>query len=342
MFAIHIASCLVDIKRSVLLFDVVNALIKKYPDHPMYIGFDIVGMEHSNSAILHPLIDNNKNIHCFTHLNGLGYSWNHPWTLHNYNIVLQIEDDWSIGSLDANFVNQIFSDEKMIDTPSLFILNPLKEILSTIFNRHESKLFILDSTKPIQKNYIHIFSNHPHFETRKFRNLIDKHLERTTPPGVEVNYIKKCSALINEFTTYSFNTRYFHTGRKISVNHSVSWTNNITSNTFKNDIFSNIIKDIEHKIVDYDLLHKTNGQNIYDLLRLRTNKSLLVFFPNIWMIQIYRLHKIIPFVSVFFEQLLFILDNNTNDTETYIKTDEVKKYYPVIQQLNNNIYILRK
>ena len=77
MFAIHIASCLIDEMRAHYLLELLETIQANFPNIRTYIGFDIIGMDHKNADILRPIIANNNMFHTFDHSKGLGYSWNH-------------------------------------------------------------------------------------------------------------------------------------------------------------------------------------------------------------------------------------------------------------------------
>lgn len=340
MFAIHIASCLVDKQRTKYLIEVLNRLTINFPTTPIYIGFDIVGIEHENGKDLIPIVQNNNMITCTTHINGLGYSWNHPWTLHNYDIALQIEDDWDVRNISTKHVDAI---AKISTTePFIVVMKHPENTLGEILHRYNETLHIVHKDEFNRSRHFYIFSNHPHFRSRKFHELIKGHPENVPPPDVESSFVDKCSRNIKSFATYSICQRYAHIG-KSSINHGVSWTNEIAKITSGFDL-NQKIGPIQDKLTEYELVHTRSGNenNIYSVLKKRNNKSALVLIPNTYMVQDYRLIKIIPFVASFFEQCLVFVGDHTRAAEAYIVSNEVKPYFNTVEKLYTDIYLLKK
>jgi hypothetical protein len=337
IFAIHIASCLVDKSRAIYLKTLLEYLTEYFSDINIYIGFDIIGLEHNNGKILLDIIKKNKNIHCFTHTHGLGYSWNYPWTLHNSKIILQIEDDWKIDNFTKKNLTYIL-DNYELDQPLLFSMNTYGDNVNILVN-HDKHCKKLDTDLYEDKN-IHIFSNHPHLETRSFRNIISKHPENTPPPDVEITYINNCSKFIKLFKFYSLSLPYEHLGF-ISINHEISWSTYI-STIDNNYNLNNITSDILEYINDYELVYCNNNNNLYSILRKLKKNMMIVFFPNIYMIQKWRIHIILPFITQFFNQCLILCSDETQEFEKYINSEKFSEYYPFSKKLKHQVYILQK
>lgn len=340
MFVIHIASCLVDKNRTKYLYNLIKHLTNAFPTTRVYIGFDIIGIEHENGKDLLPLLQNNDMITCFTHTNGLGYSWNHPWDLHDHDLALQIEDDWDISNLNTLHVSLISDTLKNNNSPSLIVFKKPDGALADIIKENKDSLCIVDMNKFQGDKHFHLFSNHPHFETRSFRSVIGKHPENVPPPDVEVTFVRTCIELKTGFITYSICQGYAHTGAQ-SVNYGLSWTSQIVRIDHRYNA-DTIKKQIGDKLSDYDLVYVDDKVNIYDVLRGITKKSILILFPNIYMIQTYRLNKIIPFVSVFFNRCLVITNNHTILAKDYVNGSESKTYYPIVEKLGENMLVLKK
>ena len=336
-FAIHIASCLVDKSRATYLKTLLEYLTEYFSDINIYIGFDIIGLEHDNGKILLDIIEKNKNIHCFTHTYGLGYSWNHPWTLHDCEIILQIEDDWKIDKFTKKNLTYIL-DNYELEQPLLFSMNTYGENVNVLVD-HDEHCKKLNIDLYENKN-IHIFSNHPHLETRSFRNIISKHPENTPPPEVEITYINNCSKFIKLFNFYSLSLPYEHLGF-VSINHEISWSTYISTNDNNYDL-NNIMSDILEYTNDYELVYCDNNNSIYSILRKLKKNTMIVFFPNIYMIQEWRIHTIIPFVTQFFNQCLILCSDETSDVENYVNSGTFSEYYPISKKLKHQVYILQK
>ncbi|VBB19023.1 putative glycosyl transferase [Yasminevirus sp. GU-2018] len=342
MFAIHIASCLVDENRTKYLIRVLNELLKNFPTTPIYIGFDIAGAEHENGKDLLPILQKHNTITCFTHMNGLGYSWNHPWTLHNYDIVLQIEDDWDVSGIDIGHVEAIHSNLNPSEKPIMVVMKRPENTLRDIIQRHDNTFHIINVNKFIKSKHFYVFSNHPHFQSRSFHKLLGGHPENVPPPDVEVSFVDRCSQNIKSFTTYSICKHYGHFGES-SINHGVSWTGEISKMTPSFNL-ANRINPIKEKLAknECELVYTDDKNNIYSVLKKRNSKSTLVMLPNIYMVQDYRLRKIIPFVASFFDKCLVFVGEHTREAEAYFISNEVKQYFGRVEKLYSDIYLLKK
>lgn len=344
MFAIHIASCLVDKTRAVYLARVLKQL-ERFPNVPIFIGFDIVGLEHEHGKSILPLIQN-KNITCFTHTNGLGYSWNHPWTLHNYDLVLQMEDDWDIADTGMKHVNAI---HKLLDPSNRSVLIVMKKPtfeLEEIIRPYNQTYHVINKGKFIKDRHYYLFSNHPHFKSRLFHKFLGDYLENVPPPIVESTFVNRCCSLMHGFDVFSICQAYCHIGRA-SINHAITWTGEIsringtyTSKFDFNEQFA-LVKN-QDILKNCEFVHTDDDNNIYSLIKMRNENSTLILYPNIYMVQDYRIVSIIPFVASFFNKCIVFTNASTKATEKYINSQKVREYFPNIIELHKGIYLLVK
>jgi hypothetical protein len=335
-FAIHISSCLVQIERAGFLKRVLNDFLLRFKGHPIYVGFDIAGLDHSNGESLRELFTTNANLHAFHHLDGLGYSWNHPWKLHDYNIVFQTEDDWIIPNLSIEMAEEAC---KFLEENEGVMAVAAPERTGSIWEKHEGSKYL--KSKIIDESSVvkYLVNNHPHFETRQYRSIIGPFVENTPPPKVEFSYYMQANKEDKRINIWSMNLTELHIGN-ISSNHPCAWANFLTSPNTPNINNIQEICQLICKEEGLDIIIKKNEESIYDLLRKRHEKMAPVIFPSPYLYEVARFREGSEFLALFFNHVVAVTNDKCVDVLKDI--EDLKMPFKIQKKVADNLILLEK